>query len=512
MHFVNEPFTNFSDPSHKSALESALNRVHGRLGLDYPLYIDGRRIKSRRAITSLNPSHAFEIVGKAADASKEQASDALEAAARAFPGWSAVSAVERAALVRRIAGLLRERKAEFCAWLILEVGKNWTEADADVAEAIDFCDYYAMLAIRPGEALSPVKGESNVMQYMPLGPVVVVPPWNFPLAILVGMAMAAVVTGNTVVVKPSSQSPVIAAQFAELVHEAGLPKGVFNLVSGAGAAIGDLLVSDRRTRMVAFTGSKAVGLHINALAATPSKGQRWIKRVIAEMGGKNAIIVDESADLEAAVDGVLASAFGFQGQKCSACSRAYIHRSLYDAFRERLVEKVKAIRVGAAEVQGHYMGPVISESAMTSILRYMALAKSEGRVLVGGGRFPNPNGFYLAPTVVEALPNQSRLWSEEIFGPVLALKKINSFEEGLRESGRTEYGLTGAVFSRNAQHLERARQEFFCGNLYLNRKCTGALVGGHPFGGFNLSGTDSKAGGPDYLLLFQQAKVISERA
>jgi 1-pyrroline-5-carboxylate dehydrogenase len=511
MNFRNEPLSDFSQPAARESLERALVEVRKQLGHSYALHIGGKRVQARKVVRSINPSRMNEIVGVVPEADRALADRALDAAQRAFETWSSTGVEQRTALLRRMAARLRERKPEFTAWLIFEVGKNAAEADADVAEAVDFLEYYAELALLPPTILTPVRGERNEYRFLPLGPVVVIPPWNFPLAILVGMTAAAVVAGNTVVLKPSSQSPVIAAQFMALAEEAGVPPGVINLVSGSGAVLGDYLVKDPRTRMIAFTGSREIGLHINALAAAPAKGPLWIKRVIAEMGGKNAIVIDESAALDEAVAGVWRSAFGYQGQKCSACSRVYVHAGIYDAFVERLRQQVQAITLGPADVFGNFMGPVVSRASQTKILKMIAKGRRRGRLLTGGAAVRPKEGFYIQPTVFERLPWSSPIWSQEIFGPVVALAKVASFEEGLERANDSEYGLTGAVYSADPAHLDKARHEFFCGNLYLNRKCTGALVGGHPFGGFNMSGTDSKAGGPDYLALFQQAKVVSEK-
>src|SRR5258706_8537422 len=538
MIFRNEMLSDFSLGTDRAAMEEALRRVQSELGTTYAVMIGGKSAEARSTFKSVNPSRPKEVVGVLQNADRKLADAALDTATKSFLSWARTPVTRRAEVLRQMAKILRRKKMEFCAWLIYEVGKNWVEADAEVAEAIDFLEYYAELALLPPPILTPVAGEKNEYRYLPLGPVVVIPPWNFPLAILVGMTSAALVTGNTVVLKPSSQSPVIAAKFVELAREAGLPDGVLSFLTGAGASIGDFLVGDPRTRMVAFTGSKAVGLHINALAAKTAPGQKWVKRVIAEMGGKNAIIVDESADLDSAAQGALAAAFGYQGQKCSACSRLYVHAAVYDDFLARLLERAKKIRQGPADVYENYMGPVISEGAKKTIERYIALGKKEGRMLmpspsavrsasappspdmhVGRGRgrpqgeprVRASEGYYVPPTIFDRLPPTSRLCSEEIFGPVLAVGKVKSFDEAIRLANSTDYGLTGAVYSKDPARLELARDEFFCGNLYLNRKCTGAQVGGHPFGGFNMSGTDSKAGGPDYLLLFTQAKCVSEK-
>ena len=511
MKFKNEAFTDFAVPENAARLARALQDARRDFGQGYPAVINGRRHHTRKSIRSLNPSLSKEVVGTATDSNLSLADQALESATRAFQRWRGVPVEERAALLRRMAARLRTQKAELTAWIIYEVGKNWAEADADVAEAIDFLEYYAELAVRPPPALTPVAHEHNRYRYLPLGPVVVIPPWNFPLAILAGMSAAALVTGNTVVLKPSSQSPVIGARFFEAARACGVPEGVMNFLPGSGSAIGDYLVKDRRTRMVAFTGSLSVGLRINALAAKPQKGQRWIKRVIAELGGKNAIVVDESADIERAAAEVAASAFGYQGQKCSACSRVFVHKRIYEAFEDRILAQIRALRIGPSAVRENTMGPVISKAAQLGIQRHIALGEKHGRLLHGGRAILDRDGFYLEPTLIGRLPNSSPLWVEEIFGPVLAIAPVGSLEEGIRRANETAYGLTGAVYTRDPKRLQLAAETFFCGNLYLNRKCTGALVGGHPFGGFNLSGTDSKAGGPEYLLQFSQPQAISGR-
>ncbi len=412
----------------------------------------------------------------------------------------------------RAATLLRERKFEFDAWLVVEAGKTWPEAEAEVAEAIDFCEYYARQMVRfaSPEAVVQMPGERDELVYLPLGAGVIIPPWNFPLAILAGMTVAALVAGNTVVIKPSSETPTVAAKFVEVLHEAGFPPRSLALCTGSGAVIGDLLVEHPKTRFVSFTGSREVGLRINELAAKPRKGQIWIKRVVAEMGGKDAIIVDREADLDSAVAGVVQSAFGYQGQKCSACSRAIVDDPVYDEFVEKLEAKVAALKVGAPEDRSNFMGPVISAGARKTILNYIEVGRGEGRLVAGGGVLPG-DGYFVQPTVFAGVESKARIFQEEIFGPVLAVSRARDFSHALELANDTEYGLTGAVYSRNPETIHRARQEFFVGNLYINRKCTGAMVGAHPFGGFNMSGTDSKAGGPDYLLQFLQAKSIAEK-
>jgi 1-pyrroline-5-carboxylate dehydrogenase len=514
--FINEPPADFSKPEVRKAQEEALKKVGAELGRDYPLIIDGERVETQDKLRSINPSRPEQAVGIFSKSNVELANRAVEAADRAFQSWKRVPYQQRADVLFRTADLLRQRKFEFNAWLIYEVGKTWPEADADINETIDFCEFYAREMLRLGgpQPLTPVKGEKNYLEYIPLGVAVVIPPWNFAGAIMAGMTTAALVAGNTVVLKPSSDSPAIAYKFVELLHEAGLPKNVLQFSPGPGGSMGDALVLHPKTRFIAFTGSKEVGLRVADVAAKLSPGQVWIKRYILEMGGKDAIIVDEEADLDAAVEGVAVSAFGYQGQKCSACSRAIVSEKIYDTFLAMLAERVKKIKVGPAEDPSNYMGPVINKGSMKSILEYIEIGKKEGRLVCGGGaaNVPEaPDGYYIEPTVIADIPPKSRLEQEEIFGPVLAVIKARDFDHALEIANDTEFGLTGGVYSRNQAKLDRAAVEFHVGNLYFNRKCTGALVGGHPFGGFNMSGTDSKAGGRDYLLLFTQAKVVSQK-
>ena len=510
--FQNEPYSDFSKAVNRKAMDDALARVRSELGRAYPLWIAGGPVETGDLLVSTNPSHKNEIIGSHHKATPDLARLAIEDAFAYFPKWSATPVDQRVQLLCGAATLLRQRKEEFNAWLILESGKNWNEAEADTGEAIDFCEYYArqMLRWNNPEPLIQMPGESSKLVYIPLGVGVVIPPWNFPLAILVGMTVAALVAGNTVVIKPSSETPIIAAKFVELLLEAGFPERSIALCTGSGSVVGDLLVTHPKTRFVSFTGSREVGLRINELAAKHQPGQLWIRRVVAEMGGKDAIIVDDEADLDTAVTGVMLSAFGFQGQKCSACSRAIVSAKLYDSFLEKLKAKVETLRQGPAENVDNYMGPVISEGALKTILKYMDIGRTEGRLLTGGSTAPG-DGWYLLPTVIADVSPGARIFQEEIFGPVLAVTKAKDFNEALAMANNTEYGLTGAVYSLNPTKLAQASQQFHVGNLYLNRKCTGAMVGAHPFGGFNMSGTDSKAGGPDYLLQFLQGKLIAEK-
>src|SRR5216683_2587687 len=461
--FKNEALTDFTRPENRQAQGEALEQVKSELGQTYPLIIGGEKIFNKETFASVNPSQPDQVIGYFARASVEQADEAVKAAAAAFETWKRVPAEERAGYLFAAADLLKQRRFYVNAWMIYEVGKSWPEADADTAEAIDFLEFYAREMVRLAEdhPLVRIEGEDNQLVYIPLGVGAVIPPWNFPVAIMVGMTSASFVTGNTVVLKPSSTSPMIAWQFMRILEDVGLPAGVVNYLTGSGSTIGDALIEHPQVRYIAFTGSRDVGLRINELAARHHKGQRWLKRTILEMGGKDAVVVDETADLEAAATGIVASAFGFQGQKCSAGSRAII-------------------------------------------------GKNEGR-LVTGGEHRGP-GYFIEPTVIADVDPHARIAQEEIFGPVLAVIKAQDFDDALRIANDTEYGLTAALYSHDQQRIDRAKEEFHVGNLYLNRKCTGALVGVHPFGGFNMSGTDSKAGGRDYLLLFMQAKVSAEKA
>ena len=511
--FRNEPATDFSRPENARRMREAIDKVRNELGREYDLVIGDQQLKTADKIRSTNPARPSELVGLHQRAGAEHVEPAMKAALAAFETWRYAPVEERTDLIFRACQIMRERKFELCAWLVFEVGKNWAEADADIAEAIDFGELYARLALQLAKSEPPVQlpGERDQLSYVPLGVCAVIPPWNFPCAIMAGMTIAAVVTGNTVILKPSSESPTIAAKFFEILEEAGMPDGVVNFCPGSGSEFGNAVVAHPKTRFIAFTGSKDVGLHIHELAAKTQPGQVWIKRTILEMGGKDAIIVDPDSDIDAAVEGVAVSAFGFNGQKCSACSRLILDAKIYDVFLDRLVERVRKIRVGSPE-GNVYMGPVISESAMKTILKYIEIGKQEGRLLTGGERDTAAGeGWFIQPTIIADAPATARVSCEEIFGPVLTVIKSRGFDDALNIANSTEFGLTGAVFTSSPEKIERARREFHVGNLYINRKCTGAMVGAHPFGGFNMSGTDSKAGGPDYLYLFTQAKSIGEK-
>jgi 1-pyrroline-5-carboxylate dehydrogenase len=511
--FRNEPFVDFSNHENAHAMKEALVHVGDQLGHEYELVIGGERLRTSGKIESHNPARPAQIVGIHQKAGAEHAEKAMQAALKAFETWKYAPVEERASLLLNAAEIIRTRKFEFCAWLTYEVGKNWAEADADVAETIDFLEFYAREALRLAQATTPIQypGEHNELLYIPLGVGAVIPPWNFPFAIMAGMTSAAIVAGNTVILKPSSDSPTIAARFVEVLEEAGLPPGVVNFCPGSGATFGNAIVQHPKTRFIAFTGSKEVGLDIHEQAAKAQPGQIWIKRTILEMGGKDSIVVSADAELDDAVAGVVASAFGFSGQKCSACSRVIVEETIYDVFVDRIRERVAQLTVGDPKKNPN-MGPVINAGAMQTILDYIETGKKEGRLIAGGNAVETPeNGYFLEPTVFADIAPDARISQEEIFGPVLAIIKAKDYDDALEIANNTEYGLTGAVYTNDREKLNHARRTFHVGNLYFNRKCTGAMVGAHPFGGFNMSGTDSKAGGPDYLYLFTQAKSVAEK-
>jgi 1-pyrroline-5-carboxylate dehydrogenase len=509
--FKNAPFTDFSKEENRKAQLEALEQVKGELGRTYPLVIGGKKITNEATFASVNPSQPEQVIGYFSRATVEQANEAVAAAAEAFESWKRVPAEERVGYLFAAADLMRQRRFHFNAWMIYEVGKSWAEADGDTAEAIDFMEYYAreMMRLADDQPLTHIEGEDNKLVYIPLGVGAVIPPWNFPCAIMVGMTSAAFVTGNTVVLKPASTSPAIAAQFMSILEEVGLPAGVVNLLTGSGSTIGDALIENLQVRFIAFTGSRDVGLRINELAAKPRKGQRWLKRTILEMGGKDAVVVDETADLDAAAAGIVASAFGFQGQKCSAGSRAIVVDKVYDQVLQKVTEMTKQLSMGDVTKPETLIGPVVDENAMKKISEYIEIGRGEGRVTVGGGH--HGPGYFIEPTVIADVDPHARIAQEEIFGPVLAVIRAKDFDDAMHIANDTEYGLTGSLYSKDPQRIERAKEEYHVGNLYFNRKSTGALVGVHPFGGFNMSGTDSKAGGRDYLLLFTQAKAISAK-
>ncbi len=510
--FRNEPYSDFDDPAAHAAFTAALARVEAALGEHAPLVIGPDQVGTRARIESIDPSRPERLVGVASSAGAEHVDRALAAAWQAFPGWSRRTAPERAGLVSRIGDLMVERKYELAALETFEAGKNWIEAEADVAEAIDFCHYYAHQALRMAEPvpLHERPGEENESWLQPLGAGVVIPPWNFPLAILVGMTIGPVAAGNTVVVKPASNTPLVGWAFLKVLAEAGMPPGVVNFLPGPGSVAGDALVDHPRTRFVNFTGSKEVGLRIAERAAVVHPRQRWLKRVNLEMGGKDAMIVDDTADLDAAAADVVAGAFGYQGQKCSAASRLIVFDAVHDELVDRVVTRAAALSIGPAP-ENHPIGPVISATQRHMILEEIDRGKAEGRLVMGGRAVDRDGGYYIEPTVFVDVAPEARLAQHEIFGPVLSVLRVADFDEALAVANGTEYGLTGGVYSRDERRIARARAEFRVGNLYINRKITGALVGVQPFGGFDMSGTNAKAGGPDYLRLFLEMKTVARR-
>ncbi|MBM7604805.1 1-pyrroline-5-carboxylate dehydrogenase [Metabacillus crassostreae] len=509
--YKHEPFTDFKVEENKLEFEKGLMVVQSYLNKDYDLVIGGERISTKDKIVSVNPANKQEVIGTVSKATQEHAEKAMNIADETFETWRKSKPEMRADILFRASAIVRRRKHEFSALLVKEAGKPWNEADADTAEAIDFMEYYGrqMLSLKDGVKIESRPIEYNRFNYIPLGVGVIISPWNFAFAIMAGMTAAAVVSGNTVLLKPASTTPVVAAKFIEVLEEAGLPAGVVNYVPGSGAEVGDYLVDHPRTRFISFTGSRDVGVRIYERAAKVHEGQIWLKRVIAEMGGKDTVVVDSSADIELAAQSIVASAFGFSGQKCSACSRAVILEDVYEQVLDRAVQLTKNLSLGETISPSVYMGPVIDQAAFDKIMSYIEIGKKEGE-LVAGGHGDNSQGFFIEPTIFADVDENARLMKEEIFGPVVAFCKAKDFDHALKIANNTDYGLTGAVLTNNRAHIEKAREDFHVGNLYFNRGCTGAIVGYQPFGGFNMSGTDSKAGGPDYLLLHMQAKTTSE--
>ena len=506
--YPNVPDTDYADAAQRQEAQQALAAVQASLGQTYRPLIDGEYVESN-LIDSVNPSRPDEIIGRVGLISVEQAQRALEAAEAAFEGWRRRSVRERAGVLRKAAQIMEARRHELAAWICLEVGKVLREADGEVSEAIDFCRYYADEMERLAQGYNyDIAGETNRYVYQPRGVAVVISPWNFPLAIATGMTVAALVAGNCTLLKPAETSSVIAAKLAEILVEAGIPKGVFQYVPGKGSEVGAYLVKHPSVHLIAFTGSREVGCRIYADAAIVQPGQKHLKRVIAEMGGKNAIIVDDSADLDQAVGGVVKSAFGYSGQKCSACSRVIVLDSVYDNFVERLVEATRSLNVGSADDPSTTVGPVIDATARDRIQEYLEKGSAEAEMALS---MPVPEtGYFISPTVFTAVSADAVIAQSEIFGPVVAVIRVADFEEALRVANGTDYALTGGLYSRTPDRIEQASAEFEVGNLYINRTITGAIVSRQPFGGFKLSGVGSKAGGPDYLLQFLEPRTITE--
>ena len=508
--FYNSSELDFTIPENKEAMLKAFGQVDKEKGNDYPLIIGGERIMTEEKIFSFSPS-TKEQLGAVSSCSQELADRAIRTAHNAFLSWRTTPVEERICCVRRLVELMKQNRFLLDAWSIEESGKNWGEADGELCEALDFFNSYIMHMRELDKGLELMDTDEAVKCiYIPIGVGVAVPPWNFPLSLLAGMVVSAVITGNTIVCKPSSDTPIVAYKFVELCEKAGFPAGVINFIPGSGSVIGDYIVKHPLTRFVNFTGSKEVGLRISRMASEVSEGQKWIKRVVAEMGGKNAIIVDSSADLKRAAAGIANSAFSFQGQKCSACSRAVVLSDVYDAFVEEIAACAKDLQAHQGSGREDLpMGPVINKSAFDRISRYIEIARNEGTIVCGGG-FDDSKGFYIEPTVVRDVAKNAVIAKEEIFGPVLAVIRAESFDEALEIANNTEYGLTGSVYTEDRAHIQKAKEEFHVGNLYFNRKSTGAVVLQHPFGGFNMSGTDAKTGTRDYLTNFLNLKSICE--
>jgi RHH-type proline utilization regulon transcriptional repressor/proline dehydrogenase/delta 1-pyrroline-5-carboxylate dehydrogenase len=507
--FPNAADTDYANAALREKAQQALTKVRNSLGKPYLPLIDGEYVETADYINSVNPSREVEVVGKIGLISVEQAEQAIRAAKAAFPGWQKTPVKERAEILRKAAQIMEQRRHELSAWICVEVGKILPQADAEVSEAIDFCRYYADEMERLEEGYNyDVAGETNRYIYQPRGIAVIISPWNFPLAIATGMTVAALVAGNCALLKPAETSSVIGAKIAEILVQAGIPKGVFQFVPGKGSQVGAYMVKHKDVHLIAFTGSREVGCRIYAEAALLQPGQKHLKRVIAEMGGKNAIIIDESADLDKAVAGVVQSAFGYTGQKCSACSRVIVLESIYDAFCARFVEATKSLNLGATDEPSTQVGPVIDSSARDRIQEYIAKGKQEAKLAL---EMEAPEGgYYIPPTIFTEVAPDATIAQEEIFGPVVATIRAKDFDEALKIANDTDYALTGGLYSRTPDHIDRAYKEFEVGNLYINRTITGAIVARQPFGGFKLSGVGSKAGGPDYLLQFLEPRVVTE--
>ncbi|MEN8260713.1 MAG: bifunctional proline dehydrogenase/L-glutamate gamma-semialdehyde dehydrogenase, partial [Pseudomonadota bacterium] len=509
--FRNEPVLRFTASGERDGFSEAIEGVRSQLGETYPLIINGRAVENGSYIDSVNPACPTELVGRVAKAGLKEADRAVEGALASLAGWSETQPDQRAQLLLKAAALLRARRMEFAAWEIFEAGKTWREADANITETIDFLEYYARQALRmaQGRAVT-VPGEVNFNGYRPCGVGVIIPPWNFPSAILMGMLCAAIVTGNTVILKPSSQTPVIAARLVDLLRQAGVPDGVVQFLPGPGGEVGDYLVRHPGVHFIAFTGSEEVGSRIIRLAAEGPEGQHHVKRVVAEMGGKNAIIVDTDADPDEVVKGVVQSAFGYQGQKCSACSRLIIVGEHHDEIVGRLVDAAKSIEIGMPENPGVFMGPVIEQSARQRILDAIAAGEIEAELALFRNCSEVGNGYFVGPAVFVGVPRDSMLAQKEIFGPLLAVMRAKSLEEAIEVANDSRYALTGGCYSRSPANIELVKRRLQVGNLYINRAITGALVERQAFGGFKRSGLGYKAGGPDYLLQFMNQSTWSE--
>ena len=508
--FKNAVEVDFSIPENKAKMLAAFEQVDAEKGLTLPLIIGGERIFTEKKFESINPS-TKEVLGYSSSASAEQCDQAIRTAHEAFQSWKNTSLEERVRCMRKLATLLDENRFYLDAWNIEESGKNWGEADGELCELLDFINSYCVHIQELEKGVPCIQtAEFNKCVYIPMGVGATVSPWNFPVGLFANMLIAAAITGNTSVNKPASNTPISAFKFFEIMEKCGIPAGVINFLPGAGSDIGDLIVDHPLIRFINFTGSKDVGCRIYERAAVVNPGQKWLKRVVAEMGGKNAIIIDSSANVKKAAQGVASSAFTFQGQKCSACSRAIVMRDVHDEFVAALVEEAKALKADqGVGRENKTIGPVSSKEAFDKIASYIEIGRGEGDV-VFGGTYSNEKGYFIDPTVIDGISRTDRIANEEIFGPVVAVITVDSFDEALDIANQTEYGLTGSVYSETRENVQKAKVEFNVGNLYFNRKCTAAVVLQHPFGGFNLSGTDHKTGTPNYLTNFMYLKSISE--
>lgn len=508
--FKHEPGFDFSVQENVDMFKATLKEVKSQLGQELPLVINGEKIYKDDKYDSINPAETSEVVAKVSKATKEDVEKAFESANEAYKYWKTWSPKDRAELMLRAAAIIRRRKAEISALMVYEAGKPWTEAVGDTAEGIDFIEYYArsMMELADGKPVHDREGEQNHYFYKPIGTGVTIPPWNFPFAIMTGTTVAPIVAGNTVLLKPAEDTPYTAYKLVEILEEAGLPKGVLNFVPGDPKEIGDYLVDSKHTHFITFTGSRATGTRLYERSAVVQEGQDFLKRVIAEMGGKDAIVVDKDADIDLAAESIVTSAFGFSGQKCSACSRAIVHKDVYDDVLQRSIELTRELTLGNT-VDNTFMGPVINKKQFDKIKNYIEIGKKEGKLEVGGGT-DDSKGYFIEPTIISDLKSKDKVMQEEIFGPVVGFTKVKDFDEAIEVANDTEYGLTGAVITNTREHWIKAVNEFDVGNLYLNRGCTAAIVGYHPFGGFKMSGTDAKTGSPDYLLHFLEQKVVSE--
>ncbi|MCU5745372.1 L-glutamate gamma-semialdehyde dehydrogenase [Staphylococcus sp. SQ8-PEA] len=508
--YRSEAGIDFSQQENVESFKNTLSRVKEYFSQKVPLWINGKEKFTKDTFTSINPANTSEVIAEISKATTKEVDEAFEAANEAYKSWKRWSHKDRAEFMLRVAALIRRRKEEIAAVMVYEAGKPWDEAVGDVCEGIDFIEYYSrsMMELADGKPVLDREGEHNRYFYKPIGPGVTIPPWNFPFAIMTGTTLAPVIAGNTVLLKPAEDTVLTAYKLVEVLQEAGLPQGVVNFVPGDPKEIGDYLVDSVHTHFVTFTGSRATGTRIFERAAKVQEGQQFLKRVTVEMGGKDAIVVDDTADTDLAAESIVSSAFGFSGQKCSACSRAIVHKDVHDEVLEKAVRLTKDITFGNTE-NNTDMGPVINQKQFDKIKDYIEIGKKEGK-LEYGGETEDETGYFVHPTIFSGLKSKDQIMQEEIFGPVVGFIKVNSWEEALEVANDTDYGLTGSVITNTREHWLEAVEEYDVGNLYLNRGCTAAVMGYHPFGGFKMSGTDAKTGGPDYLINFLEQKVASE--